>query len=63
MTVTLGGSFDPDKYIANFVSSEFLVGNAHQFQTSGVSFGAETAVSESAVEDIPKQGGITDGRI
>lgn len=61
MTVTLGGSFDLDKYIAQFVSSDFLVGDANQFQTNGVYFSGETAVPQSVIEDIAAQGGITDG--
>lgn len=61
MTVTLGGSFDLDKYIANFVSSDFLVSNANLFQTNGISFSAETALLQSAIEDIQTQGGVTEG--
>ena len=62
--VTLSRSFDMDKYLSNFVSSDFLVANAGQFQTNSELFSAELALPQSAVEAINAQGGITEsGRI
>ena len=59
--VTLSRSFDMDKYLANFVSSDFLVANAGQFQTNQELFSSELALPASAIEAITAQGGITDG--
>ena len=37
-TVTLSRSFDMDKYLVNFVSSDFLIANASQFQANSEPF-------------------------
>lgn len=61
VTVTLSGSFDMDKYLANFVSSDFLVANAGQFQTNGILFSSGMELPQSAIDAIRAQGGVTDG--
>ena len=64
VTVTLSGSFDMDKYLSNFVSSDFLIANAGQFQTNQELFSPELALPQSAIEAINTRGGITEcGRI
>ena len=61
VTVTLSGSFDMNKYLANFVSSDFLIANAGQFQTNNELFSAKLALPQSAIDAVTAQGGITDG--
>ena len=60
-TLTLSRSFDMDKYLANFVSSDFLIANASQFQANNELFSAELALPQSAIDAVTAQGGITDG--
>ena len=60
MTVTLTGSFDMDKYVSYFTASDFIVGNARQFQTGGT-FDPDIALPEEAVRAIQARGGIEDG--
>ena len=61
MTVTLTGSFDLDKYVSYFTASDFIIGNAGQFQTGGELFNPDMALPEEAVSVIQAQGGIEDG--
>ena len=61
VTVIFTRSFDMDKYIANFTSSDFIVADAGQFQTGGDSFNDEMALPQSVVDQIDAQGGITQG--
>ena len=60
MTVTLTGSFDMDKYVSHFTASDFIVGNARQFQTRE-KFNPDIALPKEAVSAIQAQGGIKDG--
>ena len=60
MTVTLTGSFDMDKYVSYFTASDFIIGNARQFQTGGT-FNPDIALPEEAVSAVQAQGGIEDG--
>lgn len=60
-TVTLSRGFDMDKYLANFVSSDFLIANASQFQTNNELFSPELALPQSAIDAINARGGITEG--
>ncbi len=60
MTVTLTGSFDMDKYVSYFTASDFIVGNARQFQTRE-KFNPDIALPKEAVSAIQAQGGIKDG--
>lgn len=60
-TVTLSRGFDMDKYLAMFVSSDFLVANAGQFQTNQELFSPELALPQSAIDAINARGGITEG--
>ena len=50
-----------DKYLANFVSSDFLIANASQFQTNNELFSPELALPQSAIDAINARGGITEG--
>ncbi len=61
VTVIFTGSFDMDKYIANFTASDFIVADAGQFQTGGDSFNADMALPQTVVDQIDAQGGITEG--
>ena len=64
VTVTFGLSFDMEKYLANFVTSDFLLAGAGQIQTNGQLFDEELAVPEAAVDAVRAQGGVTEsGRI
>lgn len=60
-TVTLSRGFDMDKYLANFVSSDFLLANASQFQTNNELFSPELALPQSAIDAVTAQGNITEG--
>ena len=60
MTVTLTGSFDMDKYVSHFTASDFIVGNARQFQTRE-KFNPDIVLPKEAVSAIQAQGGIKDG--
>ena len=61
MTVTFTNGFDMEKYISNFVCTDFIVADAGQFQTGGESYNRDMALPQSLVEDISAQGGITEG--
>ena len=61
VTVTFSGSFDMDKYLANFVSSDFLMAGAGQFQTNRELFSSKLALPESAIDAVTAHGGVTDG--
>ncbi len=61
MTVTLVGSFDMDKYTANFTASDFILADAGQFQTGGDAFNDEMAVPREVIDAVNDQGGITEG--
>ena len=61
MTVTFTNGFDMEKYISNFVCTDFIVADAGQFQTGGESYNRDMALPQSLMEDISAQGGITEG--
>lgn len=61
MTVTFTKGFDMDKYLANFVCTDFVVGDAGHFQTGGDIFHEEMAVPQTVVDEINAQGGVTEG--
>ena len=61
LTVTLAGSFDMDKYTANFTASDFILADANQFQTGNSGFHDEKAVPQEVIDAVNAQGGITDG--
>ena len=64
MTVTMVGSFDMDKYTANFTASDFILADAGQFQTGGDAFNNEMAIPQEVIDAVNDQGGITEsGRI
>lgn len=60
LTVTFTNGFDMDKYLANFVTSDFVLADARYFQT-GALFGGDTLLPESVIDEVEAQGGITEG--
>ena len=60
LTVTFTNGFDMDKYLANFVTSDFVLADARYFQTSTL-FGGDTLLPESVIDEVEAQGGITEG--
>lgn len=60
LTVTFTNGFDMDKYLANFVTSDFVLADARYFQT-GTLFGGDTLLPESVIDEVEAQGGITEG--
>ncbi len=60
LTFTFTNGFDMDKYLRQFVVSDFIVGNSGYFQTGNI-FNHEMALPEAAVSEVSKQGGISDG--
>ena len=58
-TVLFTNGFDMDKYVSNFVSTDFVVANASYFQSDGV-FEKDKALLPSSIDDISKQKGITE---
>lgn len=60
LTVTFTNGFDMDKYLANFVTSDFVLADAKYFQT-GALFGSDTLLPESVIDEVEAQGGITEG--
>lgn len=64
VTYTFTNGFDMDKYLRNWVVSDFIVGNADYFQTGNSLFGEETSVPESTIAEVDAQESITEsGRI
>ncbi len=65
LTCTFTGSFDMDKFLSNFVCTDFIVGHAGQFVAgSGGIYSAEDAVPEEVIADVEARGGITgSGRV
>ena len=62
-TVTFTNGFDMDKYLSNFVASDFIVADAAYFQT-GAGFSADATVPEEIIDTVTAQGGITEsGRV
>ena len=61
VTVIFTRSFDMDKYIAAFTASDFIVADAHQFQTGDELYNRDMALPQSLIEDISARGGITEG--
>lgn len=58
-TVLFIKGFDMDKYVSNFVSTDFVLANASYFQSDGI-FEKDKALLPSDIEYISKQKGITD---
>ncbi|SFP35917.1 putative ABC transport system permease protein [Oscillibacter sp. PC13] len=61
VTVTFTNGFDMDKYLANFVSSDFILADAGYFQTGGDAFNSDMAVPQKVIDQVTVQGGIIDG--
>lgn len=63
-TYMFATGFDMDKYLRQWVVTDFIFGHADYFQTGSGFASAEQAVSESMIDQINQQGGITEsGRI
>lgn len=60
LTFTFTNGFDMEKYLRQFVVSDFIVGNSGYFQTGNL-FNREMALPETVISEVSKQGGITDG--
>ena len=64
LTVTFTGRFDMDKYVSTFTASDFILGDAGQFQTGGEGFNSGMAVPEEVIAAVDAQGGVTgSGRV
>ena len=64
ITVTFTSGFDMEKYVSNFMASDFLVADGGQFQTGGDLFHRDMAVPEDVIDTILARDGITgSGRI
>ena len=61
VTVTFTRGFDMDKYLANFVCTDFVAADAGYFQTGGEVFNQDTALPEEVIDTVTAQGGITQG--
>ena len=61
ITVNFTAGFDMDKYVTRFTASDFIVGNAGKFQTSGGLFSEDQALPRTAMEAIDSQGRVLDG--
>ncbi len=62
LTCTFTGGFDMDKYLSNFVCTDFILGHADQFVAGSGNFrSADNAVPEEVIADVEAQGGITEG--
>ena len=62
LTVTFSNGFDMDKYLSNFVVSDFVLADAAYFQTSsGQRFGGSTPLPQDVIDVVNAQGGITEG--
>ncbi len=59
LTVIFTKGFDMDKYLSNFVSTDFVLANALYFNGDS-SFSDEEEVSPSVIDEVSKQNGITD---
>ncbi len=63
MTVTFTTGFDMDKYLAANSVSDFILANAHYFQTSNPGFSADTALPQAVMDEIRAQGGVAEGGV
>lgn len=60
-TVTFTNGFDMEKYVSSRVVTDYIVGDAGYFQTSGSLFNMNMAVPEEVIAQVTAQGGIADG--
>lgn len=62
LTYTFTSGFDMDKYLSNFVCTDFILGHADQFTAGSGSFrSSDNAVPEEVIADVEAQGGVTEG--
>ena len=62
-TVTFTNGFDMDKYLSNFVATDFIVADTAHFQRNGALqlFNTDNALPEEIIDIVNEQGGITEG--
>ncbi|MGM9567565.1 MAG: ABC transporter permease, partial [Clostridia bacterium] len=62
-TVTFTNGFDMDKYLSNFVATDFVVADTAHFQRNGALqiFDTDNALPEEIIDTVNEQGGITEG--
>lgn len=60
ITVTFANGFDMDKYIARFVSADYLVAQAGHLTTNGIFWSGDIAVDEAVIARIDAMDGIAD---
>ncbi len=60
LTVSFTNGFDMDKYLSNFVCTDFIVADARYFQT-GALFGSDSTVPPEVIDEVESNGGITEG--
>jgi putative ABC transport system permease protein len=62
LTVTFTGGFDMDKYLSNFVATDFVLADAAYFQTgAGGHFSADTPLPQEVIDEVSSLGGIAEG--
>ena len=61
VTMTFTNGFDMDKYLSNFVCTDFVVADADHFQTGGESFHQDMQVPQAVIDQVNAQGGVTGG--
>lgn len=59
ITFIFANGFDMDKYLRQWVVSDFIVGNANYFQTGNPGFSQDQAVGEETIEAINESTDIT----
>jgi len=60
LTVTFTNGFDMDKYLSQFVSTDFVLADAAYFQV-GIGFSADSTLPQEVVDVVSAQGEITEG--
>ena len=62
-TVTFTNGFDMDKYLSNFVATDFIVADTAHFQRNGALqlFDTDNALPQEVIDIVNEQGGITEG--
>lgn len=61
VTVMFASGFSIDKYVANFVVTDYVVAQTGYFNVGDVHFDDEESVSDEVIEDIWAQGGVEAG--
>ncbi|MCQ5130418.1 ABC transporter permease [Butyricicoccus faecihominis] len=61
VTYTFANGFDMDKYLRNWVVTDFILGNADYFQTGGGFASEDQALPEDAIDTVTAKGDVTEG--